>query len=107
LNTSKSGRRPQNGLVIIAYSPKEIEWQPIVNSLENDGLEFVAHIDNSTTIALISSMGETYSKSRLEAIERDLIFRGFKRVTIEHCVEVNTHLRGKAIRMAEGIEDEE
>ncbi len=108
MNTARAGRRPQNGLVIIAYSRKEIpQWTGIVHSLEDDGLEFVTHIDNSTTIAMMSSMGETYSKSRLAKIEEQLRREGFERVTIEHCVEGNQHLRGKARDMAMGVEDDE
>ena len=101
MNTSKSGRRPQQGLIVVAYCRDEIDWQSIVRSLECDGLEFVTHMDNSTTIAMISSLGESYSKSRLNSIEEQLWRAGFEKVEIQRCVETNIHLRGKAQKLAE------
>jgi len=101
LNTVKSGRRELNGLVVIAHSDQKIEASAVVYEMENDGLELVALKNNSTTLALVSSEGMSYSKSRLEAIERSLRLAGFEDVQIEKRVETRNHLRAIAEDLAE------
>jgi len=105
LNTAKAGRRELNGLVIIAHSDQVLDVSATVIEMENDGLELVALRNNSTTLVLMSSEGQAYSKSRLESIERSLRLAGFKgdgsTIEFKRRVETRIHLRAIAEDLAE------
>jgi hypothetical protein len=72
MNTTKSGRRILNGLIIWKkyyrqLSPEETEKE--IMALENEGFEFSKVLSSDTVIVCISSDGQSFSKAHLRQVD--------------------------------------
>ncbi len=99
MNTSKSGRREQNGLVIWKkfdgrLSEKELQREIV--SLENEGFQVVAVKNSQTVIVAVTSEGLAYSTSRLRKIGYEW----------ERYLETHNQLNSKACHKLEELEHE-